>query len=304
MKRIYNPSKYLKGVVGPETPYYVGFGIKDLTELGKNHPGIQDLIKGVKSSVLVTGKRGPLRENTAGKYIRKKPEAKTSIWKHIEYYSFKWEKWISYDREYNIWEKELLHQFNLELSVVRTPQGELLFVFPMFLMEDSDHHYLRAGEAMNMACALSDYHMMYDTGYEPILRITKYKDKSLLPAGVMDRPVQEKLETIQQNIPTDGEFESTGNSERFAVLKDQEPADVTIGRGGFDGYLAFEFPDKNIIVFENLNSGNATYVFKRSEFDMDKELDKQKAVHDRAFLKRIVHENIPYWKSQLGRFFG
>ena len=303
MKRIINPSKYLRGIVEEGAPYYVGFGIKDLTDLGKTHPGIQDLINGVKSSVVVTGKRGPLRDNTVGKYVRKKPEVKTSIWKHIEYYSNKWEKWISYDREYNIWEKELLHKFNLELSLVRTPQNELIFIFPVFIMNNTEQHYLLAGAAMNMACALSNYHMMYDTGFEPILPVTKYKDTSLLPAGVVDRPVSEKMEIIEQNLHTDDEFESTGNSERFAVLKEHEPVDITIGRGGFDGYLAFEFPNRNLIVLENLSSGNATYVFKLSDFDMNKGLDKQNAVKDKAFVKRIVHENISYWKSQLGRFF-
>lgn len=302
MKRIINPSKYLKGIVEEGTPYYIGFGAKDLTELGKTHPGIKDLISGAKPTVILTGKKGPLRENTGGKYVRKQPESKTSIWKHIEYYSTKWEKWIEYDREYNIWEKELLHKFNLELSLARTPQNEIIFVFPMFIMHDSEDHYLLAGAAMNMACALSNYHLMYDTGFEPIIPVTKYKDTSLLPAGAVDRPVTEKLETIEHNLQTNGEFASTGNSERFATLKEQGPGDVTIGHGGFDGYLAFEYPDKNLIIFENLKSGNATYIFKRSEFDMNKDLDKQAAMKDKAFVKRIVHENMSYWTTQVNRF--
>lgn len=303
MKRINNPSKYLKGIVSPNTQYFIGFGVKDLTELGKSHPGIQELLAGDKSSIVLTGKRGVLRENTTGKYVRKKPEQKTSIWKHIEYYSFKWEKWISYDREFSIWEKELLHKFDLELSAVRTPQDELILVFPKFVMQDNAQHYLKAGAAMNLACSLSNYHLMYDTGYEPIIPVTKFKDKSILPAGSTGRPVAEKLEVIEQHLELDGEYESKGNSYRFAMLKEQQPDDVTIGMGGFNEYLMFEYRNRDLLVFENLKSGNATYLFKLSKFDSNKELDKQTATKEHSFLRRIVHENVDNWSFQVGKYF-
>lgn len=303
MKRINNPAKYLKGILSPGTKYFIGFGIKDLTTFGKSNPGIQDLIQGRKHSVILTGKKGVLRENTMGKYVRKKPEEKTSIWKHIEYYSSKWEKMIIYDREFNIWKKELLHKFDLELSLITTPQGETILTFPMLVMQDTAEHYLIAGAAMNLACALSNYHLMYDTGYEPIIPVTKFKDKSILPAGSADRPVAEKLETIEQHLANDGQYESSGNSYRFAVLKEQQPDDVTIGRGGFNEYLMFEYKNSDLLVFENLKSGNATYLFSLSRFDTNKELDKQTAAKDPSFLKRIVHENINNWSSQVERYF-
>jgi len=303
MKRINNPAKYLKGIIPPGTQYFIGFGIKDLTGLGKSHPGIQELLMGRKPSIVLTGKKGVLRENTTGKYVRKKPEQKTSIWKHIEYYSTKWEKVISYDREFSIWEKELLYKFDLELSVVKTPQDELILIFPKFIMEDSPQHYLKAGAAMNLACALSNYHLMYNTEFEPIIPVTKFKDKSILPAGSASRPVAEKLEIIEQHLGTEGEYESTGNSYRFAVLKEQQPDDVTIGKGGFNEYLMFEYRNKDLLVFENLKSGNATYLFKLSTFNPNKELDKQTASKAPSFLKRIVHENIDSWSSKVEGYF-
>ncbi|WP_126969332.1 hypothetical protein [Gynurincola endophyticus] len=303
MKRVNNPERYLKGIIEPNTKYYIGFGIKDLTDFGKTHPGVKDLIAGIKSSVVLTGKKGILRENTTGKLVRKRPERKISIWKHIEYYNSKWERWISYDREFSIWEKSLLHKFNLELSVAKTPQGEIILVFPMLIMQENDQHYLRAGAAMNLAYTLSNYYLMYNVEFEPIIPVTKFKDRSILPAGCSNKSISEKLETIQNRLQGTPEFESTGNSYRFAVLKEQQPNDVTIGTGGFHEYLMFEYKTKDLLIFENLKSGNATYLFRLSKFDSNKELDKQSASKDPSFIKRIVHENINRWSSQVGTYF-
>jgi hypothetical protein len=303
MKRINNPEKYIRGIVEPGRQYYIGFGINDLTDLGKAHPDIKALVEGSRSQVVLTGKKGALRQNTVGKYVRKKPESKTSVWRHIEYYSNKWEKIISYDREFFIWEKELLHKFDLELSVARTPQKEIVLVFPVFTMVENEAHYMRAGAAMNMACALSNYHLMYDLNFEPIIPVTKFKDKALLPAGMTGKSVKEKLQVILENLASEADFESSGNSYRFAILKELGPDDVTIGAGGFNEYLMFEFKKHNIVVLENLKSGNATYLFRLSDFNLDANLDKQNAAKNQAFLKRIVHENSTNWSSQLGRYF-
>jgi len=125
MKRVLNPSKYLSRVIEPGKTFYIGFGIKNLTELGKSHPGLMELISGNRTSIIVTGKKGSLKENTSGKWVRKQPEQKESIWKHIHYYSKRFEKEIDYDREFHIWEKTILHKYNLALEAAKTPQNEI-----------------------------------------------------------------------------------------------------------------------------------------------------------------------------------
>lgn len=302
MKRVNSPSKHIKGIVENGKKYYIGFGIKNLTELGKDHKGLNQLIAGVKTSLLVTGKSGTLRENTKGKMVRKQPENKVSIWKHIHFYSARFGHDIDYDREFNVWEKELLHKYELELEVAKTPQGEIVVHFPMFVMEDTEAHYMKAGAAMNMCIALGGYFLPYDYKFEPIVPVTIFEQRRILPPG--NQTLAEKLEIIENNIKRESSGEtSTGNSYRFAMLKAQNPKDVTMGLGGFDEYLMFEYPRHNLMVLENLKSGNATYLFDLAKFNKKKSLNKQMAQAEPGFLKRIVHENIISWSNQMSNYF-
>ncbi|TSD63351.1 hypothetical protein FFF34_017290 [Inquilinus sp. KBS0705] len=302
MNRVLNSSKYLKGVVLEDKTFYIGFGIKNLTELGKSHPGLRELISGSKTTLIVTGKKGSLKENTAGKMVRKQPESKETIWKHIHYYSKRFEKDIDYDREFHIWEKELLHKYNLALETARTPQGEIILHFPAFKMNDSDALYLQAGAAMNMSIALGSYFMIYDSKFEPIVPVTKFEHKKILSSGTLS--IAEKLEIIRDEIISQEKGEvSEGNSYRFALLKEKEPSDVTMGLGGFHEYLMFEFNNNDLMILENLKTGNATFIFKLSNFDKNRELNKQTASNEPSFLKRIIHNNLDDWNKQFNAFF-
>jgi hypothetical protein len=303
MKRILNSSKHLKNIVPDGKVFYIGFGIKNLTELGKNHPGVRDLINQSKSSIVVTGKKGPLKENTHGKIVRKQPEHKETIWKHIHYYSNRFGRDIDYDRQFHIWEKETLHKYNLTLELALTPQGETILHFPAFIMKDDDNLYMKAGAAMNMAIALGSYFLPYNSKFEPFEPITKFVDKKMLPSG--DYSVKEKLEIIQRDLILNRNEgpSSEGNSYRFALLNEKNPTDVTMGLGGFNEYLMFEYANDNLIVFENLKTGNATFLFSRSNFSKRDDLNKQTAITNPAFLKRIIHHNLDDWSRQFGSYF-
>lgn len=303
MKRVNNPSKHLKAYLKEKDEYYIGFNIHQLTELGKNNQEIKDLRAGRKSLAVISGRKGALKENTKGKYIRKQPERKISVWRHIDYFNHYLGQQITYDRQFSVWEKELLHKYSLELSLSKSPHQELIFHFPKFKMKDDEKHYLKAGAAMNMAILLGGYYMIYDKNLNPVLRITKTSNKSILPAGHYNS-VKEKLDAIERNLKKQEQTEeSKANSYRFATLRDLEPDDTTIGVGGFSDYLMFEYVEKNLMILENLHTGNATYLFTLSNFDKTKSIDKQTAKDEPSFLKRIKHNNMQSWKIRLMMFF-
>lgn len=302
MKRILNPAKHLKNLVQDGKTFYIGFGIKNLTDIARSHPGIIDLIDNKQSSVIVTGKKGILKENTKGKVVRKQPESKETIWKHIHYYSKRFGKDIDYDREFHIWEKELLHKYNLALESAITPQGETILHFPAFIMDDNKETYLKAGAAMNMAIALGSYFLPYDHKFEPLVPVTKIDNKRILPPG--NYTVSEKLEMIKKDLINTGDGAvSEGNSYRFALLNEKEPSDVTMGLGGFNEYLMFEYANNDLMVLENLKTGNATFLFSLSKFHKREDLNKQTAITDPAFLKRIIHHNLDDWSRQFASYF-
>lgn len=302
MNRVLNPSKYLNGIVDEGRTFYIGFGIKNLTDLGKALPDLGKLINGAITIFVVTGKKGALKENTNGKFIRAQPERKESIWKHIHYYSKRFEKEIDYDREFHIWEKVILHKYNLALEAAKTPQGEIVLHFPAFKMSDKEKIYLRAGAAMNMSIALGSYFMIYDNSFEPIVPVTKFEPKRILSSG--SATIEEKLEVVERELTIGPKNEkSEGNSYRFAMLKEMSPTDVTMGIGGFDEYLMFEYIHDDLMILENLKTGNATFLFRLSTFDKTKELNKQTANFEPSFLKRIVHNNLDDWNKKFSAYF-
>lgn len=304
MKRIINPEKYLKGIVPDGQEYYIGFSLKELNDVGKSNDSLKALLQNQVKKVIVKGTTGALKDNTQGKYVRKQPEKKVSIWKHIDYYSHYHSMQISYDRLFNIYEKVLLHKYNLELRKEVTPQGETVLIFPLFKMIDNKEHYLKAGSAMNISTLLSGFFMTYDKKLNPIIPVSKRVDRSILPPGISGT-LKEKLALIEKNIHNEQHGEVLkGNSYRFAILKGNNPDDVTAGRDGFNDYLIFDFKNHDLLIFENLKTGNATYLFKRSKYNPKRHLDKQNAKKDPAFVKRIVHENMQHWTNQINNHFG
>lgn len=302
MKRVINPSSHLHGIVPIGKTFYIGFGIKNLTDLGNEHQGLAQLISGMQSTLIVSGKKGVLKDNTHGKLVRKQPENKESIWKHIHYYSKRFEKDIDYDREFHVWEKEILHKYNLALEAAKTPQGEMILHFPAFKMEDDENTFSKAGAAMNIAIALGSYFMVYDNNFEPIVPVTKFESRKLLASGNLT--IIEKLELIKTELAEHGNLPtSEGNSYRFALLKERKPVEVTMGIGGFNEYLMFEYPEQDLMILENLKTGNATFLFTLSKFNKNKELNKQNAPGDSSFLKRIIHNNLEDWDRQFSSFF-
>eukprot|EP00388_Colpodella_angusta_P012186 GDKJ01030959.1.p1 GENE.GDKJ01030959.1~~GDKJ01030959.1.p1 ORF type:complete len:164 (-),score=2.60 GDKJ01030959.1:344-811(-) len=154
-----------------------------------------------------------------------------------------------------------------------------------------------------MSIALGSYFMIYDSKFEPIVPVTKYEQRRMLPSG--DYSLKEKLEIIEQNINAQGNIPSNseGNSYRFAVLRQHNLIDVTMGVGGFNDYLLFEFADYDLAIMENLKTGNATYIFKLSKFDKTKSLNKQTASKDPSFIARIIHGSMDEWSKQVDKFF-
>lgn len=73
MKRVNNPEKYLKNVIEEGRFYYIGFSYQELTDIAKSNYEISQLLTGQKEKIIVSGKKGPLRENTQGKLVRKQP---------------------------------------------------------------------------------------------------------------------------------------------------------------------------------------------------------------------------------------
>lgn len=300
MGRVINPKGYLQNLIKEGETYHVGFGVKELTTLGIHYPEISELIKGNISELIISGKKGPLKENTNGKFVRKQPEEKTEELKRIRYTNKSGRK-VDFERLYVMWKKELLHNFNLKLYKSKSPQGEIILHFSLFVMENIESHYLKVKSAMNISNLLGGYFQLFNSNFEPIVKKTGTLNRKILEKGIGN--VRDKLEDMKETLAK-GLFTSdnSGNSYRFAILQDFNITDVFDGLGGFNEYYHFEFANDDILILENLRNGHATYVFKLSRFDKDFVLDKQIAKGHPSFLERIVHQNIKEWDRKIGKY--
>lgn len=74
----------------------------------------------------------------------------------------------------------------------------------------------------------------------------------------------------------------------FEFINQYNPSEITVGIGGFHGYVVFSFPDKEISVFEHLLYGNATYIFDK-DWKTLSQLSKGEILHAGLEKNRIIH---------------
>jgi len=300
MNRVLNSKSHLENLLKDGDKYYIGFGVKNLTNEGALYRDLSELIKGAVNDIIVMGRKGPLKENIDGKWGRVQPERKTTRKVHIDYVN-KFGTRVQYNRIYDVWEKEIIHKYRLSLHRAKSPQDELVIHFLLLEYKNEDSHFLMAKAAMNIAIYLGGYFQIYNILFEPIIPITGTFSRRILERGTGN--VQDKLQDIKDRIDSKNDDEgNAGNSYRFAVLKEHYITDVYNGIGGFNEYFQFEFADDDILILENLRAGNATFIFKLSEFDPKVTLNKQNVKNERGFLERIVHTNLDSWGLNLQRY--
>lgn len=300
MNRILNSKSHLENLLKEGDKYYIGFGVKNLTNEGVLYRDLSELIKGTVNDLVVMGRKGPLKENIDGKWGRSQPERKTTKKVHIDYVN-KYGTRVQYDRIYEVWEKEIIHKYRLSLHRVKSPQDEIILNFLLLEYKNEGSHFLLAKAAMNIAIYLGGYFQIYNTLFEPIIPITATLGRKILEKGTGN--VKDKLQDIKDRINSSNNEEgNAGNSYRFAVLNEHNITDVYDGIGGFNEYFQFEFANDNILILENLRAGNATFIFKLSEFNPQITLDKQNVRVERGFLERVVHTNLDNWQNNLLKY--
>ena len=88
---------------------------------------------------------------------------------------------------------------------------------------------------------------------------------------------------------------------RQEALLSHNPDREFIGNGGFRNYVAYEFKDKNLIVLECVELGNALYVFG-DDWERLSQLTKAEILHNNLHKERIIHA--VGWEQKLSNLLG
>lgn len=174
----------------------------------------------------------------------------------------------------------------VELTVAATADGEPVIVCgdPIEWRPDAPdtlkHHINLLLELVGEAHILDE---ALAPAYLPIPRRVNWE---LLPAGehpwpAVRRAVGDRLDELGERTKPVAEF-------RLKTLSNLEPDWVATGRGGFAGYLAFGFDDRDTVILESLQYANATYVLD-ADWQRISALTKAQILNADLHRDRLIH---------------
>jgi hypothetical protein len=105
-------------------------------------------------------------------------------------------------------------------------------------------------------------------------------------------------EHLKRALKETGEMLGAAILDRQETIKKFGPAEIYVGEGGFGDYLAYIFPDRQIVVLESVRHGNALYAFSK-DWRAVSHLTKAEIIQGGLHLARIIHSR--GWKTILAR---
>ena len=88
-------------------------------------------------------------------------------------------------------------------------------------------------------------------------------------------------------------------NDRFEYIENFKPDKVRQGIGGYNGYLIFEFTEKNLFIFDSILYGEAMYIFK-DNWEQVSQLTKKEIIQEGLAEERIIHNK--YWRAKLNKY--
>lgn len=184
---------------------------------------------------------------------------------------------------------------SVELTISTNSSGENLVCSPAFTFGQENEADIV--HVINLFLELFGECRVLDSELNPPIRAPiKRLNWEVLPQGKMPwARLQEKLTPVINKQP---EGNQPVINARFKAINDNEPEFVAVGQGGFQGYVIFGFPEKNIFVLESTQTNNATYVLGQ-DWENIADLPKAEILQDGLHQDRIIHRE--GWFAQLTR---
>lgn len=258
--------------------------------------GLSDVFKENESQIPKAA--GPrTRTNLKGLIVRKQPEEKEEVKKHIEYRRKKDKSLVKYDRIFNIYKKELLDRLNLGLTFMKDAEGNEFIVSEPLLFDDGYANNKKSTHVINMFLEVFKNYEILRENLEYYFKAEVNFDNEILPAGKLSDPrnFDEFVEIAERHLK-DEDREPLIN--RLNVFKEFGPI-FRKGRG-YNGYIALVFEDKGIVAAESIKRDNATYFFKLEDYEDNIMKDKQEVISGKLMLKRCFHTD--EWEKSVRRF--
>ncbi|MBD8488090.1 hypothetical protein IFO69_04960 [Echinicola sp. CAU 1574] len=232
---------------------------------------------------------GKARENIQGKWIRKVPEAKTTITRHIKYIRKDGVR-VEFDRDFHVWEKVLQLQPKFEFEFFEREDGVKFVISPKLTFLKTDKEDLKNTFVINLFTQIFKIFEILDKDYKYPIPPEKRFDFNILPPGTVTDDLKIKIEASTHKFLDGNETEVKDFKERLDYIDEFEPEFLGAGNDGFAGYLVFGFNGHNKVLVESIRRGNATYFFPRDNYINLIKLDKQAIINGKLYVDRVVHD--------------
>ena len=245
---------------------------------------------------------GPVtRFNAEGKNIIRRDLPKETVYRQIEW------RWTERhgDREveqtdfryvpYERYPRDFVPPPSVELQIVADSQGDKLLAAGAFDYAATNHQAII--HSINVVLEIFGECEILTENLQPIAPLAARRlNWEILPPGA------QPWERIKKSVAPIVEGAKKGNQgvilRRLEFMHQAVPELFAQGRGGFNGYIVFGFPRKNLYVLESLYYGNATYVF-RENWERLSQLTKAEILSGNLQAARILHQ--PGWEKEIRR---
>jgi hypothetical protein len=209
--------------------------------LPSNHKNSAEIVPLAKGSVT--------KANIKGKYVRQQPENKITKTVEIKYKKKDGTK-VEYKRDFHVYAKELLHQYQIPITFRENIHGQQVVVSPLLAFDNTQSSNMKNTHIINMFCEICNDYEVFTDNLEPAIKFNKRFEDELLPQGKLSEAINfENVANIAHRTIRN-EQKAKAFIERLKVIQEFNPDIRGKGPQGFFGYIVLGFSDKKIVVLE------------------------------------------------------
>lgn len=182
---------------------------------------------------------------------------------------------------------------NIEIALIKNKEGELFFVSDV-LDHGDEERWVTAANVFLEIFGFVGIVEPADIKFE--LSVSRRVNWRILPPGttLSSTEVREKVASLKNPTHRHRAERSLHKIQQYGM------AQLIVGEGGFDNYVAFRFPNRGFTVLESLQPNNATYILG-NDWEGISQMSKLEILQGALHLARIVHGNT--WERQLDDWF-
>lgn len=225
-------------------------------------------------------------ENSEGKRVVRKDLPKEI---RERYWEWSWDDWggnhysdyrfIPYYR----YVRDILPPEIIELTIAQASTGALWIVTDEIELQQNQESRLKL--AFNLILSLfRDFFVLDSHLHIPIVENKTYSWELLRPGesakDAIQRVIHERVSPNKQNMY----YRNTN------LLLTHKPEIIAVGKKGFSGYFAFEYPNSSFVVLESLMPDNATYILG-DNWQAISRLSKREVLSCQLHTDRLYHNS-------------